>query len=64
MSAGGGQDNAYAVSFNYFDQEGTAAYNRFERGSVRINTSFNRRKFTFGENVAISLERQLRRSPG
>lgn len=54
---GGGQDNTYAVSFNYFNQEGTAAYNRFERGSVRINTSFTRRRFTVGENIAVSLER-------
>ena len=37
-------DNAYGVSFNYFDQNGTAAYNDFKRGSVRVNTSFNRGK--------------------
>ncbi len=54
---GGSQDNAYAVSFNYFDQGGTARYNHFGRGSLRINTSFNRRKFNFGENVAISAQR-------
>jgi TonB-linked SusC/RagA family outer membrane protein len=54
---GGSQDNAYAVSGNYFDQGGTAKYNHFGRGSLRINTSFNRRKFNFGENVAISSER-------
>jgi TonB-linked SusC/RagA family outer membrane protein len=54
---GGSQDNAYAVSGNYFDQGGTAKYNHFGRGSLRINTSFNRRKFNFGENVAISTER-------
>lgn len=55
--AGGGQDNTYAVSFNYFNQEGTAAYNRFERGSVRVNTSFTRRKLTVGENISVALER-------
>ena len=55
--SGGSQDNAYAVSGNYFDQGGTARYNHFGRGSLRINTSFNRRKFNFGENVAISTER-------
>jgi TonB-linked SusC/RagA family outer membrane protein len=54
---GGSQDNAYAVSFNYFDQGGTARYNHFQRGGVRINTSFNRRKFNFGENIAISAQR-------
>jgi TonB-dependent starch-binding outer membrane protein SusC len=54
---GGGQDNAYRVSFNYFDQNGTARYNRFQRGTVRANTSFNRGKFNVGENVALGLER-------
>ena len=55
--AGGGVDNAYGISMNFFDQNGTAAYNRFRRGSIRANTSFTRRKFTVGENVALSLER-------
>ncbi len=57
--AGGGLDNAYAVSFNYFDQQGTAAYNGFNRGSVRVNTQFNRKKLTFGENLSLSLERHM-----
>jgi len=57
--AGGGEDNAYGVSFNYFDQEGTAVYNRFKRGSVRVNTSFTRGKFSFGENVALGVERSV-----
>ena len=55
--AGGSRDNSYAVSFNFFDQEGTAAYNRFNRGSVRVNTAFNRGRFNFGENIAIAVER-------
>lgn len=54
---GGGEDNAYRVSFNYFDQQGTAKYNDFRRGTVRANTSFNRGKFNVGENVALGLER-------
>jgi TonB-linked SusC/RagA family outer membrane protein len=54
---GGGTDNSYAVSFNYFDQQGTAAYNGFNRGSIRVNTTFNRRRLSFGENVSLSLER-------
>ncbi|MBV9881055.1 MAG: SusC/RagA family TonB-linked outer membrane protein [Gemmatirosa sp.] len=54
---GGGVGNTYAVSFNYFDQNGTAAYNRYQRGSVRVNTSFTRRAFTLGENVALSGDR-------
>jgi TonB-linked SusC/RagA family outer membrane protein len=55
---GGGDANAYAVSFNYFDQSGTAAYNDFKRGSVRVNTSFNRSKLNFGENIALSVDRR------
>ena len=54
--AGGGAETQYAVSFNYFDQKGTAIYNDFQRGNVRVNTSFNRGQLDFGENVALSLE--------
>jgi TonB-linked SusC/RagA family outer membrane protein len=57
--SGGGQDNAYGVSFNYFDQDGTAKYNAFRRGSVRANTSFTRGKLNFGENVAIAIDRHF-----
>jgi len=55
--SGGSDDTAYGVSFNYFNQDGTAAYNYFKRGSVRVNTSFNRGQLSFGENIALSLER-------
>jgi TonB-linked SusC/RagA family outer membrane protein len=54
--SGGSEDNAYSVSFNYFNQDGTAIYNTFKRGGVRVNTSFNRGKLSFGENAALSLE--------
>src|SRR5450759_106696 len=54
---GGSDANAYNVSFNYYDQAGTAKYNDFRRGSVRVNTSFNRSKLNFGENIAISTDR-------
>jgi TonB-dependent starch-binding outer membrane protein SusC len=54
---GGGDANAYAVSFNYFDQNGTAKYNDYRRGSVRVNTSFSRSKLNFGENIALTLAR-------
>jgi TonB-linked SusC/RagA family outer membrane protein len=55
---GGSDASAYSVSFNYFDQKGTAAYNDFRRGSVRVNTAFNKSKLNFGENVALSLNHQ------
>ncbi|MGI9077571.1 MAG: TonB-dependent receptor plug domain-containing protein [Gemmatimonadaceae bacterium] len=57
--SGGSEDNTYGVSFNYFDQQGTAAYNEFKRGSVRVNTEFRRGKVRFGENIALALERSF-----
>ena len=56
---GGSELNAYTVSGNYFDQQGTAKYTDYRRGSLRANTSFTRGKFTFGENAALSLSRQF-----
>jgi TonB-linked SusC/RagA family outer membrane protein len=58
MDVGGGSpDNTYGVSFNYYDQAGTARYNDYTRGTVRVNTEFRRSKLTFGENLAVGLER-------
>ena len=54
---GGTDENAYRVSFNYFDQNGTAKYTDLKRGSIRVNTSFNRSKLNFGENIALALDR-------
>src|SRR5207237_813460 len=54
--SGGGEDNAYLVSFNYLNQQGTAAYNRFQRGGVRVNTTFNLNRVNVGENLSISRE--------
>ena len=51
--SGAGTGTAYAISFNYFDQTGTAAYNRYRRGSVRANTQFTRGKFSVGENLSV-----------
>ncbi|MEO8621965.1 MAG: TonB-dependent receptor plug domain-containing protein, partial [bacterium] len=57
--SGAGDDNAYGVSFNFFNQDGTAAYNNFKRANIRVNSSFNRAKLQFGENVAVSGERHF-----
>ncbi len=57
LSVSGGSDSHnYNVSFNYLDQEGTAAYNRFQRGTVRVNTEFDLGILTIGENVSLSLD--------
>ncbi len=55
--SGGGDDNAYHVSFNYLDQEGTAAFTRLQRGGARVNTTFHVNRVTIGENIAVSRER-------
>jgi TonB-dependent starch-binding outer membrane protein SusC len=55
--AGGSDINSYRVSFNYSHQGGTARYNDFKRGSVRVNTIFNRGRFNFGENMAVAIQR-------
>jgi TonB-linked SusC/RagA family outer membrane protein len=54
--SGGGEDNAYNVAFHFLDQDGTAAFNRFTRGTVRINTAFSLGKVSVGENIALSRE--------
>jgi TonB-linked SusC/RagA family outer membrane protein len=54
--SGGGEDNAYLVSFNYLNQEGTAVFNQFQRGGVRINTTFNMDRVSVGENLQITRE--------
>ncbi|MCG2588028.1 SusC/RagA family TonB-linked outer membrane protein [Rhodohalobacter sulfatireducens] len=54
--AGGSDSHNYNVSFNYLDQEGTAAYNRFQRGTVRVNTEFDLGLITIGENVSVATE--------
>lgn len=57
--AGGGQDNAYNASFNFLNQQGTAAYNRLQRGALRVNTAFNVGKLAVGENIALSREQHF-----
>ena len=54
--SGGGSDNSYNIAFNYLKQDGTAAYNQFQRGGVRVNTAFTINKLTVGENIGVSRE--------
>ena len=56
--SGGGEDHAYNVSFNYLNQDGTAAYNRFQRGTLRVNTTFGINKVSVGENITLSRDEQ------
>jgi len=55
--SGGGTDNTYNLSLSYLKQDGTAAYNQFQRGTLRVNTAYNiSSKLTLGENIAVSRE--------
>ena len=54
--SGGGDNNAYHVSLNYLDQDGTAKFTRFQRGGARINTTFNVGRASIGENISVSRE--------
>ena len=54
--SGSGESHGYNVSFNYLNQEGTAAFNRFQRGSARVNTQFQIGRLSIGENMAVALE--------
>src|SRR5258708_33031690 len=58
--AGGGVDNAYNASFNFLNQEGTAAFNRLQGGTLRGNTAFNVDKLVVGGHSALSREQSLR----
>jgi hypothetical protein len=54
--SGAGASYGYNVSFNYLNQEGTAAYNRLQRAGVRANTEFQHNRLTVGENLAVARE--------
>ncbi|MGH7475984.1 MAG: SusC/RagA family TonB-linked outer membrane protein [Longimicrobiales bacterium] len=51
---GGGTTERYSVGFNYFDQEGTAAFNRYQRATARVNTEFDIGRLTIGENLSLA----------
>jgi TonB-linked SusC/RagA family outer membrane protein len=53
---GGGANERYSLGFNYFDQYGTAAFNRYQRGTVRVNTDISVGRLTVGENLTVSMD--------
>jgi TonB-linked SusC/RagA family outer membrane protein len=54
--SGGGEGNSYLVSFNYLNQQGTAAFTRYQRGGVRVNTKFTTGRLSVGENLQVNRE--------
>jgi TonB-linked SusC/RagA family outer membrane protein len=53
--SGGNESGRYAMSVNYFNQQGILKYTGYKRYSVRANTEFNvNKRFRVGENVQIA----------
>lgn len=55
-ATGGSKTGKYAISGNYFNQNGILQYTKYKRYSIRANTEFTKGKFTFGENVTFSYD--------
>ncbi|MCL1867743.1 MAG: TonB-dependent receptor [Paludibacter sp.] len=56
VSMDGGNDNgAYMLSLNYFDQKGTLIASSYKRLTLRVNTSYQMRKWLkIGENLSFA----------
>lgn len=52
--SGGGKNEKYLVSLNYFDNPGTVYGTSMNRYTFRVNTEGKKGIFTIGENIAIS----------
>ncbi|WP_031529789.1 SusC/RagA family TonB-linked outer membrane protein [Dyadobacter crusticola] len=55
-ASGGSQSAKYAISANYFKQNGILRYTNYKRYSVRANTEFTKGKVTVGENLTFSYD--------
>lgn len=61
LSVSGGSDNAtFHISGGYFDHEGTMINTKFNRYSLRANSTFKAGKFTFGENMQFRSGERVR----
>jgi TonB-linked SusC/RagA family outer membrane protein len=57
IGASGGSNTAkYAISANYFKQDGILKYTNYKRYSIRANTEFKKGKVTVGENLTFSYD--------
>jgi TonB-linked SusC/RagA family outer membrane protein len=55
-ASGGSQNAKYAISANYFKQNGILRYTNYKRYSIRANTEFTKGKVTVGENLTFSYD--------
>ncbi len=52
--SGGSRGSTYLISGSYFNNEGFVIKNRFQRGSLRVNTRATKGRVTVGENLMLS----------
>ena len=66
IGVSGATENArYAISGNYFDQQGIMAFTSFKRYSLRANTEFSvNKKIRVGENLQVSYAERVGQSNG
>lgn len=63
--SGGNESGRYAMSLNYFDQEGIMLYTDFKRYSLRANTEFNvNKRVRVGENFQIGFSERVAQPNG
>jgi TonB-dependent starch-binding outer membrane protein SusC len=63
--SGGNESGRYAVSLNYFDQEGIMLYTNFTRYALRANTEFNvNKRVRFGENFQVGFSDRINQPNG
>jgi len=58
-ATGGTKSGRYAISGNYFNQDGILKYTNYTRYSVRANTEFTKGKLTYGENFTLSYDEKV-----
>ena len=56
--SGGSTNSSYLLSGSYFRNEGVLIGHSFNRGSLRLNTTTTRGRFTFGENMVLTYSQQ------
>ena len=54
-ATGGSETGRYALSVNYFNQQGTVKHIGYDRYSIRANTEFNvKKRIRIGENLTVA----------
>jgi TonB-linked SusC/RagA family outer membrane protein len=63
--SGGNESGRYAMSLNYFDQQGIMIYTNFKRYSLRANTEFNvNKRVRVGENFQVAYSQRVNQPNG